>query len=285
MLTANAVLSFCPWHPAHRDYRLLRICSRKKPVWPVRGPGAHTLSFQRLLLSERAGAFKSPCTIRCTPWAIRGTPRAIQGTPRHSHWDQTRTPATPASGSHIHLHVRRPGSSDTGRLLARARERWPTHAWDRRPSHAAPKRSSPPLGVFRAPVRSLTRPSRAERRNCAPRGSTLPSMQPWPEDDRRTRVHKRDSPEEPHVPSAVRHQRPQYRKRTRHRPPPLALRSPAGARSAQPPAPPSRHPGDLPHVAPCSSLFMPCFLHPRGRERYEESPLDCLKHLVKENNC
>lgn len=142
MLTANAVLSFCPWHPAHRDYRFLRICSRKMPVWPVRGPGAHALSFQRLLLCERAGAFKSPCTIRCTPWAIWGTPCAIQGTPcamwgtphairatpRRSHWDRTRTPAMPASGSHIRLHVRRPGSSDTGRLLARAREWWPTDA-------------------------------------------------------------------------------------------------------------------------------------------------------------
>lgn len=129
--------------------------------------------------------------------------------------------------------------------------------------------------------------SRAERRETLLPGARLcPRCGSGLRTTEGPRVHTRDSPEEPHVTSAVQRQWQQHQDTHGLTPP-----SPAGpvtgrrARRTQHPAPPSRHRGP-PSITACSSSFLPCFPHPRGRERHEESASarGCLKHLVKKTN-
>lgn len=128
-------------------------------------------------------------------------------------------------------------------------------------------------------------PGRAAR-DSAPQGSTMSSLWQWPEDDRRTpRSHARQPGRAPchlgsttSVATAPGHSRPDT----------AQPRGPCDRPQGPPhpaPCPALTAPG-APSITACSSSFLPCFPHPRGRERHEElaSARGCLKHLVKKTN-
>lgn len=109
-------------------------------------------------------------------------------------------------------------------------------------------------------------PGRAAR-DSAPRGSTMSSLWQWPEDNQRTpRSHARQPGRAPchlgsttSVATAPGHSRPDT----------AQPRGPCDRPQGPPhpaPCPALTAPG-APGITACSSSFLPCFPHPRGRER------------------